>query len=137
MTQLQPWYPAPPAHIQPRGRVQRVSTTYALQHQLRAELKAMRDRGEISAAWGWRVSRKGDYAIAYIDRLRDPLPKWPLRLGAAVVATGAVVGVGVMVWQTRWIWLSLAGFVALVFILIHITTGSGACRCPICGMRLH
>lgn len=135
MKDLEAWHPDPPAPI--RGRVQLVHTTWAEQHELRAELREMKQRGEIATAWGWRCSRKHDYAIAYVDRLREPTPAWRWWLGGGILATGALVGIGAMLWHSRLIWLTLAGVAGFCFLVKHIATGSSGCHCPLCGLRLH
>lgn len=79
------------------------------------------------------------FYVVKVHRLRDTPARWPWVLGGLVLGAGALAGLGVMVWQTRYIWLALAGIAATCALLIHLagSGGSAGCRCPFCGLVMH
>lgn len=107
-------------------------------HQMLAELRAMQLRGEISYAFNLRQEPGGVVAVSFV-RLRAPRSRTPRYVTAFCAATGALVGLGGMVYHSRHVIAGLAmiimgGFavLALVWLLAAIAraTGSSAGHCP-------
>jgi hypothetical protein len=120
MTQLE--------NVRPLGTVKRLQTFSAplrYRQQLYAELAAMSRRGEISNAVGWE--EKGMVCVQ-VERIHDTRSKTPWYIAAVVMALGAVVGVGVLLYQSRYVLMAAGGVVLVVLGAVRLLGGhSGTC----------
>lgn len=99
----------------------------ASQHRLRARLHAASRRGELEVVSGWRVARSGAAAVVVkpIREPRSPVPWW---IAGTATALSALAGVGIMLYQTRYIWMALAGVLLVVFGIARLLGNhSGGC----------
>ncbi len=107
------------------------------QRQMLAELRAMQLRGEIAYAFNLRQEPGGVVAVSYV-RLREPRLRTPYYVTAFCVVTGALAGLGGMVYHARHVIAALAvlilagfGVLALVWLLAAIVRAAGSAgHCP-------
>jgi len=96
-------------------------------HLLRLRFRQACERGEVEAASGWRTAPNGAAAVV-VKRLRQPRSPVPLYIAGAATAMSTVVGAGIMLWQSRYIWLALAGVALLTVGIVRLLGNhSGAC----------
>lgn len=110
--------------------VQRVSAPSNRAHLLRAQLSAMQMRGEIREAFNW--TEEGGQITVYVERLRTPPSPVAWYVAGAATTMSATVGAGIMLWQSRYIWLTLAVVALLVAGIVKLFAhDSAACVCLI------
>lgn len=100
-------------------------------HELHAWLSAAVRRGEVERTGAYRVN-KGGAAAVVVKRLRQPRSPVPWYVAICTTAMGALVGAGIMLWHSRYIWLTLAGVALLTAGAVRLLgSHSGACECLI------
>jgi hypothetical protein len=126
MTQLENVRPlGTVARQRPGKRLQTYSAPLRYRQQLYAELAAMSRRGEIANAVGWE---EGGMVCVQVERIRDTRSRTPWYIAAVTTALGVVVGVGVLLYQSRYVLMAAAGVALLVLGAIRLLGGhSGAC----------
>ncbi len=105
------------------------SAPYRDRQRLGAQLRKMVERGEIESCSPIQLVRIGpgqmEWQAQYI-RIREPRAKTPWYAAAFASAMGAVVGVGALLYYSRWVLLAAAGGIAaLTIIAVVIANLSG------------
>lgn len=96
-------------------------------HELNARLMREVRRGEIERTDVYHVADNGAAAIV-VKPLREPRSHVPWYIGGAALGLGALVGVGVLLYQTRYVWMALAGVALLVVGALRLLGNhGGAC----------
>jgi hypothetical protein len=102
-------------------------------HRLAARLAAAVKRGEVEVAQQWQETRHG-CAYVVVKVICEPRSRVPWYVGATVLALSAAMGIGVALYESRWIWFTLAGLFGVYWLLTRFKH-SGACpglHCPGC-----
>jgi hypothetical protein len=107
------------------------------QHLMLAELRAMQLRGEIAYAFNLRQEPGDVVAVSYV-KLREPRSRTPRYVGIFCAVTGALAGLGGMVYHSRHVIAAMAmvimgGFALLVllWLLAAIVRAAGSAgHCP-------
>ncbi len=115
---------------------------YRHRHRVLAELAVMQRRGEIAYAFSPRIERNKQgvplrYVVSFV-RLRKPRPRTPRYVGIFCAATGALAGLGGMIYHARHVIagfiglaLAAAGVVFLLWLLAAIVRAAGSTgHCP-------
>lgn len=102
---------------------------------LRAMVRRASDAGQLVSAGPRHEDVHGAWMVV---RLRPADPRWPWYVGAVSLGMGALVGIGAMIWHSRWVWLTLAGIALAVWLAITLMptpghrSGCSGYHCPGC-----
>ncbi len=104
-------------------------------HQLKARVKKYQDRG-LLATCSPITQEKGGAAWCIVSMNPNPPFRFPYGAAAVALGMGALIGAGVMLWQSRLVWLTAIGVAAVAWFGSRLLTGhSAACaglHCPGC-----
>jgi hypothetical protein len=107
--------------------IQTITAPSAKAHLLRATLADMKYRGEIKTAFNW-TEEKGTITV-YVERLREPRSPVPWYVAGVTAGFGVLVGLGTMLYQTRYVWLTMLAGAVLVWLVCKTMAGHAA-ACP-------
>jgi len=111
------------------GRVQRIEGPASKAQELKAELARRQQRGEI--AYAFNYSQTKAMVSVYVELVREPRSKTPWYIAGFTAAFGALVGVGALLYASRYVLLAVAGIALLVLLGIKMATHQSACECII------
>ncbi len=118
-------------------QVCQVSGPLAHRHRLLAELAAMQRRGEIKYAFNAVEDRAAKtFSVSYV-KLREPRSRTPLYVTAFCAVTGALAGLGGMIYHARHVFaaafelaLGAVGLAALIWLVTTVVRAGSAGHCP-------
>lgn len=110
-------------------------------HALLADLRQKTRRGEIGQVGNLRYDVVNGREVVLVDyqRLASPRAQVPYVVAGVTLGMGALYGIGVMLWHSRYIWLAAAGIALVVLIAIRLLSPAShgaSCtglHCPGCG----